>query len=318
MLRTSYPVHRQPRAAFTLIELLVVIAIIAVLIGLLLPAIQKVREAANRMKCTSNLHNIGLALHNFESTHGRFPPGAVNGPFPAAGVPNTSHHGWVAFLLPYLEQQALYQRYRWDLSGGWGTPGDREPVTSVPLKRLQCPTAEPDRWLQGQGHPQTGAVTTHACADYAAILRVDRVLADLGYITPVGNYGGAMPLNFMARIANIRDGTSHTAMISESAGRPHVWQGGRRLPGSNGCGPWAQWGGCQIQVYGSTPSAYTRPGRCALNCTNDREIYSFHSGGANVLFADGSVHFLKASIDIRVLASLVTRDGGEVVSAGGY
>src|SRR6516165_5768282 len=134
---------RGARLAFTLIELLVVIAIIAVLIGLLLPAVQKVREAANRMKCTSNLHNLGVALHNFESTHSRFPPAAARGPYPSAQVLNNSHHGWVAFLLPYLEQQAVHDQYRWDLDGGedseWAGPG------TVQLKILQCPTAQPDR-----------------------------------------------------------------------------------------------------------------------------------------------------------------------------
>src|SRR5438128_2545572 len=107
-------VGRRRSSGFTLMELLVVIAIIAVLIGLLLPAVQKVREAANRIQCGSNLKNVGLALHNFENTHGRFPPGGVVGPFPPAGVPNTTTHGWGPFLLPYLEQQPLADQYRWD------------------------------------------------------------------------------------------------------------------------------------------------------------------------------------------------------------
>jgi prepilin-type processing-associated H-X9-DG protein len=144
------------------------------------------------------------------------------------------------------------------------------------------------------------------------------VLADLGYITPVGNYDGVMSVNFMARIADIPDGTSNTAMITECAGRPDVWKGGQLLPGSTGCGPWSQWGGCQILVSGSTPPDYTRPGPCAINCTNKLEVYSFHPGGANALFADGSVRFLKVGMDIQTLARLVTRAGAEVVSTDDF
>jgi prepilin-type processing-associated H-X9-DG protein len=157
-----------------------------------------------------------------------------------------------------------------------------------------------------------------ACTDYAATVGADPVLAELGYITRVRNYDGVMGINFMARHADIPDGTLQTTMIAECAGRPAVWQGGRLLPGARGCGSWGAWGGCQITIKGSTPPDYTRPGRCALNCTNQQEIYSFHAGGANIVFADSSVRFLKADIDIRTLAALVTRAGDEVVSAGDY
>src|SRR5438128_9459552 len=103
------PPFRHDRRGFTLIELLVVIAIIGALIGLLLPAVQKAREAANRMQCSSNLRNVGLALHQFENTYGKFPPSQIQGPFPEAGVTAAVDHGWGVFILPFIEQTALAQ-----------------------------------------------------------------------------------------------------------------------------------------------------------------------------------------------------------------
>ena len=296
------------RPAFTLIELLVVMAIIAVLIGLLLPAVQKVREAAARIKCTNNLKEIGLALHNFESERRRFPPGAVIGPFPEAGVTTPARHGVFPFLLPYLEQQPLSNQYRLDVSYN----AQADPATvATQLRILQCPSAESDRLVTEAEFPDTWfGGRKGACSDYNGIRGMESILADLGWIEPAKNYEGALTQNRMVRIADITDGTSNTILMAEAAGRPKLWRAGRLVDGVSDGAAWAAPG--LLHGRGSAADGIVQPGHCAINCTNQREVYSFHPGGANVLMADGSVRFLKESIDIRVFAGLVTRAGREV------
>src|SRR5262245_30852619 len=134
---------RRPRG-FTLIELLVVIAVIGILISLLLPAVQKVREAAARTQCANNLKQIGLALHSFENNRRSFPPGFVSqeGGLPQVGVPDVRpaaalNHGWAVFLLPYLEQDNLFKQYRFDRD--WRAP-ENQIVRETPLRVMQCPS----------------------------------------------------------------------------------------------------------------------------------------------------------------------------------
>jgi prepilin-type N-terminal cleavage/methylation domain-containing protein/prepilin-type processing-associated H-X9-DG protein len=305
-------------SGFTLIELLVVIAIIAVLIGLLLPAVQKVREAANRMKCTSNLKNVGLALHNFHDTYSRFPPARINAtaanPVTINGVVYRNEHGWAPFILPFIEQQGLAQRYRFDLD--WND-AQQVSVTRTQLKILQCPSAKADR---------VGGARDFACGDYAPITGYAPALATVGdLVDRVGDPGGIMRANEMWRFADISDGTSQTIQIVECAGRNELWQAGRLVaPDGAGGGPWAAEGapfvlrGAQANGTRNTPSPPSWTGTCAVNCTNDNEVYAFHSGGTNVVFADGSVRFIQAAISIRIFARLVTRSGGEVISASDY
>jgi len=300
-----------------LIELLVAIAIIALLIGLLLPAVQKVREAANRAKCANNLKQIGLALHQYEDAHGRFPPGAVG---PVKGIPpGLKHHGLGYFLLPYLEQDALFRQYRWDVS--WFDPPNQT-VVNTQLKVWQCPSAEPNRLQDGTAVTVTPPDVflfqgTAACADYAGMHVLNPQLLLTGLVDHASNNFGVFEVNRSTRIAEIQDGTSNTIMVAECAGRPKLWQGRRVVPDVWLSG--AAWASRSLLFgRGSTRDGTAFFGECAVNCTNDREVYSFHTGGANVVFADCSVHFLKEDIDIRVFARLVTRDGGEVVAGNDY
>jgi prepilin-type N-terminal cleavage/methylation domain-containing protein/prepilin-type processing-associated H-X9-DG protein len=291
------PSRRRPRA-FTLVELLVVIAILAVLIGMLLPAVQKVREAAARTQCANNLRQLGLAAHGRHDTWGAFPAAATTMP---------ARHGWAVHLLPFLEQQNLYEAYDWGRD--WFDPVN-QPVVSARLKVMQCPSAPGDRVQQGKA----GAVAwTAAAGDYLPLRGVSLALVEEDFIPPTPDRRGVIGIDLPGRLIEVTDGASQTLLLVEDAGRPERWEMGRLVPGAvSGSAGWADF--CnQARLDGYNPADGTLVGPCAVNCTNNGEVYSFHPGGAQALFADGSVHFLEAGLSIGVLAALVTRAGAEVV-----
>ncbi|MBO0700266.1 MAG: DUF1559 domain-containing protein [Zavarzinella sp.] len=200
------------RSAFTLVELLVVIAIIGILIGLLLPAVQKIREAANRMKCTNNLKQIGLALHHHHDAVGYFPSG-----YSVAGTDNLEMGGFGGFvhLLPYLEQQSLYSR--WDLNRKWyEAPNDA--LVSTELKVFYCPSNRSSGVIDMSflipiaGRPLPNLAPT----DYMLCKGANAALCEHCQIPPAGR--GVFDVNTKTTFTDIKDGTSQTFLAGEAAG----------------------------------------------------------------------------------------------------
>src|SRR5437899_232983 len=209
----SLLLSRRRTSSFTLIELLVVIAIIAILIGLLLPAVQKVRDAAARLKCQNNLKQIGLALHNFHD---------ANGGFPAAKVTTPRTHNWIPFILPYVEQDNLYKRYRFDRNWNDTATNDALPggVNQTQLQVLLCPSA-----LSGRVGSHNRGIT-----DYDAVNQITRPNSYVRSMPPGDpTWIGVLGLNVNRRITDITDGTSNTLVVAESAGRNQLWQMGRQI-----------------------------------------------------------------------------------------
>jgi prepilin-type N-terminal cleavage/methylation domain-containing protein/prepilin-type processing-associated H-X9-DG protein len=363
---------RRPRA-FTLIELLVVIAIIAILIGLLLPAVQKVREAAARAKCQNTLKQIGVACHNYESAYGGFPFNAITKnnqqlpyiPYDAGTVQAAGNTGGtqgrcsgIVPLLPYIEQSTITPIYWFNvdfsdprnagalvvkfalLRCASSPAGDTVTYNTTyigPANSAFAPPAVPG----GAAYPAQSTSVTGWTGDYAPLAQVktkkDGTGAEIAYSNPnvtnawagVGSKG-ALRQNGKTQILEITDGTSNTTLYSESAGRDKYYLNGRVVTDLGvSTGPiWAD-SDNRLTVTGTDPTATTATasaasagkasGTCVMNCDNQQgDIYSFHPTGANVLFADGSVRFVKSSININTLAALVTKAGGEIVDPNSY
>lgn len=309
------------KSGFTLVELLVVIAIIGILVALLLPAVQAARESARRAQCVNNLKQLGIAFLNFESAEGKFPLAYTN---PANGVNN-----WMPFVLPYAEQQNLADGYQ--LNVDWWREPNRT-VVATRLTLVQCPSS-PMPW-RFQDKPEASPPNkTGSCGDYFTPAGVhpdiNQSLPASQQVNTASDLRGVICWyaagNETNTLAQIIDGTSNSILVGECAGREDVmrrrtrygvdYTGSPRIRARGGA--WATTDNA-YQIGQRNPwhaSFGTIPGQVGINNSNEwgHCFYSFHPTGANFAYADGSVRFNGASMNLYVLAAQVTRAGGEVV-----
>jgi prepilin-type N-terminal cleavage/methylation domain-containing protein len=295
------------RNGFTLIELLVVIAIIAILIGLLVPAVQKVREAAARTQCQNNLKQLALACHSYDSANRGLPP-----------IGSTATElGWVTEILPYIDQVPLYNQYK------FGVPFYdplNQPVITQRLAVLECATSPvADRVFTASNAFPTGTATYSAAStDYFAFMGASLSCYAQFYPGTPSNadLSGAFLLGGKRSIANIADGSSNTLLLGEMSGRPTIYKTGGQInstvpPPTYGFGAWAHNDAHNASCY--TFDGLTTGGPCVVNCTNYRAVYSFHTNGAFAAFADGTVRLLPTNISGATFYALVTQAAGEPI-----
>jgi len=304
--------NRRERNAFTLIELLVVIAIIAILIGLLLPAVQKVREAAARMKCSNNLKQIGLGFHSYHSTLEVLPPGYMyRGPGGTAA--QNSEATWVTVILPYIEQDNLFRTGNLNVTFG-GTGGINATIQGTQLSTMKCPSNtgpyDPAVFIPGW-----------ARGNYVANNGIGPMTSNFGSPTSTIAVPGVFLSNGNTRLTDITDGTSSTILASEVLTVANDWRGVMHYPE----GPMYQHNftpnsripdNFRSGLFTSTIQA---PCTGTYTAFNNRSLIltarSAHTGGVQTLFGDGSVKFIRDAVALATWQALATpqQAPGEII-----
>ena len=308
------------RGGFTLVELLVVITIIGILIALLLPAVQAAREAARRAECSNNLKQIGLALHLHHEQKGFFPPGHF---WPESNLGNAdgAEACWPTYVLPYLEQGALFDKIDWTLSFGHASYGPNyvnKDITGQILPTFRCPSGTKAKPMVFSG------VECYARGSYVANngfgpmedsdlsdLPVQRIVPGTSVTSPYA--AGVFYLNSETRVADIKDGTTNTAMISEI-----------RLVLGNDFRGVMHYPEGPLYHHNYTPNSLVPDEIRQTHCVNEKEApctgtfsswnprlltltaRGYHPGGVNLLLGDGSVRFISESIALNTWRALAT------------